>query len=114
VDIGIKDVKTWLGDDADLFKYSVGGDSEGDYVILRFKEYVGKQTFSRAAKIIREHGGEYISNGKNSHFRFPISINVVGEARSGVKTAAGLLVFQQKQEVISLLRKAIELLEKGE
>nr|MDO8135374.1 hypothetical protein [Candidatus Njordarchaeum guaymaensis] len=34
-------------------------------------EYLGSDNFSKLARIVREHGGDYISAGKNSYFRVP-------------------------------------------
>lgn len=33
--------------------------------------YLGSETFAKIAAIVKEHGGEYISAGKESHFRLP-------------------------------------------
>lgn len=40
-----------------------------DYVVIRPKEFLGKQTFGKIARIIKDAGGEYVSAGKQSHFR---------------------------------------------
>ncbi|MEM3715934.1 MAG: hypothetical protein QW145_02095 [Candidatus Bathyarchaeia archaeon] len=41
-----------------------------DYIIIKPKQYLGPENFARIASIVRDHfGGEYVSHGKNSHFR---------------------------------------------
>lgn len=42
-----------------------------EYFIIRPRQYLGTQHFAKIASIIREVGGEYISAGKESHFRIP-------------------------------------------
>lgn len=44
----------------------------GDHIIIRPKQYLGPENFARVASIVREQfGGEYVSQGKESHFRVP-------------------------------------------
>jgi hypothetical protein len=45
-------------------------DSEA-YVIVKPRQYLGSENFAKIASIIREAKGEYISAGKESHFRVP-------------------------------------------
>jgi hypothetical protein len=44
---------------------------KGDYVIIKPQRYLGSENFAKIASIIRGAGGEYISAGKDSHFRIP-------------------------------------------
>jgi hypothetical protein len=41
------------------------------HVIMKTKQFLGSQDFARIAAIVRGAGGEYISAGKESHFRIP-------------------------------------------
>jgi len=41
----------------------------GNYVVIKPRQYLGSENFAKIASIIREAGGEYISAGKESHFR---------------------------------------------
>lgn len=41
----------------------------GEYVVVKPRQYLGKGNFGQIARIIREAGGEYVSAGKQSHFR---------------------------------------------
>jgi hypothetical protein len=43
----------------------------GDHVIIKPRQYLGSENFAKIASIIRGAGGEYISAGKDSHFRIP-------------------------------------------
>ena len=43
-----------------------------EYVIVRPKGYLGQETFRQVATIVTDKlGGEYVSAGKDSHFRVP-------------------------------------------
>jgi len=42
--------------------------SEG-FVVIRPRQYLGSETFSKIGAIVKGLQGEYISQGKSSHFR---------------------------------------------
>jgi len=43
-----------------------------NYIVIKPKQYLGPENFARIASIVREQfGGEYVSQGKESHFRIP-------------------------------------------
>ena len=42
---------------------------EVQYVIIKPKQFLGSENFAKIASITRELGGEYISAGRDSHFR---------------------------------------------
>ena len=42
-----------------------------DTIIVRPKRFLGSEDFAKIAAIVRANRGEYISAGKNSHFRIP-------------------------------------------
>jgi len=46
----------------------------GKYVIIKPRQYLGSENFAKIASIVRGTGGEYISAGKESHFRVPREI----------------------------------------
>ena len=64
----IEDVQKLLGEHAELFDYTV---REG-YVIAKPRNYLGSETFAKVAAIVRNSNGEYVSAGKESHFKFKI------------------------------------------
>jgi len=41
-----------------------------EYVIAKFKHFQPTETFKQVVDIVKQLGGEYISAGKESHFRF--------------------------------------------
>jgi hypothetical protein len=42
-----------------------------DYVIVKPRQFLGSENFAKIASAVRGMGGEYISAGKDSHFRVP-------------------------------------------
>ena len=42
-----------------------------DHIMVKPKQYLGSENFARIASTVRGLGGEYISAGKDSHFRVP-------------------------------------------
>jgi len=49
-------------------------EEEEEYIVIRPRQYLGSENFAKIASIVREQGGEYISAGKESHFRVPREI----------------------------------------
>ena len=43
----------------------------GDHIMIKPRQYLGSENFAKIASIVRDNGGEYISAGKDSHFRVP-------------------------------------------
>ena len=43
----------------------------GEYIVIKPRQYLGSENFARIASLVRGEGGEYISAGKESHFRVP-------------------------------------------
>ena len=46
-------------------------DEKGDYILIKPKQFLGSENFAKIASAVRGMGGEYISAGKDSHFRVP-------------------------------------------
>ena len=62
----IQQVKDFFPDPlAELLEFE---DSES-YITVKPRQFLGSDTFAQIARIIREAKGEYISAGKESHFR---------------------------------------------
>ncbi len=40
-----------------------------DYIMIKPKQFLGSENFAKIASAVRGMGGEYISAGKDSHFR---------------------------------------------
>lgn len=49
----------------------LGFEEKGDYIIIKPKMFLGSENFAKIASAVRGMGGEYISAGKDSHFRVP-------------------------------------------
>jgi len=43
----------------------------GNYIVIKPRRFLGSDNFAKIASIVRSLGGEYISAGKNSHFKVP-------------------------------------------
>ena len=43
----------------------------GSYIMIKPRAYLGSENFAKIASLVRGEGGEYISAGKESHFRVP-------------------------------------------
>jgi len=43
----------------------------GKFIVIKPRQYLGSENFAKVASIVRGTGGEYISAGKESHFRVP-------------------------------------------
>jgi hypothetical protein len=46
-------------------------DERNDYIIIKPRQFLGSENFAKIASAVRGMGGEYISAGKDSHFRVP-------------------------------------------
>jgi hypothetical protein len=46
-------------------------EESGEYIVVKPRQYLGSDNFAKIASTLREAGGEYISAGKQSHFRIP-------------------------------------------
>lgn len=49
----------------------LGFEEKGDYITIKPKMFLGPENFAKIASAVRGMGGEYISAGKDSHFRVP-------------------------------------------
>lgn len=66
-----KDVQTWF--EAEGIAEHFSFESEGNYVVVRAKNWLGKDVFAKAMNINRQHNGEWVRSGKLSHFRFGVN-----------------------------------------
>jgi hypothetical protein len=42
-----------------------------DYIVIKPRQFLGSENFAKIASTVRGMGGEYISAGRDSHFRVP-------------------------------------------
>ena len=62
----IKSVKETVSSElADLLFFEDGG----KFVIVKPRRFLGSDNFGKIASIVRDLGGEYVSAGRNSHFK---------------------------------------------
>jgi|YelNatPaOPRAMG01_1025707.scaffolds.fasta_scaffold112922_3 hypothetical protein len=53
-------------------KRLVSFEEAGNYLIIKPAGFLGSENFAKIADIVKTKGGEYVSSGKNSHFRIPV------------------------------------------
>jgi len=62
----VKDVRTLFPKELeDMLNF----DETAQYIVIKPRQYLGSENFAKIASIVRGTGGEYISAGKESHFR---------------------------------------------
>ena len=66
--LDIDDVKMMFPEDLEgLLNF----EDKGEYIKITPRQYLGAENFAKIAQIVRGAGGDYISAGKESHFRVP-------------------------------------------
>jgi len=48
---------------------------QADAVIIKPRQFLGSENFAKIVDIVKQQGGEYVSAGKDSHFRIPLKPN---------------------------------------
>ncbi len=46
-------------------------EEKSNYIVVKPRQFLGSENFAKIASTVRGMGGEYISAGKDSHFRVP-------------------------------------------
>ena len=46
-------------------------EDQGQWIKVSPRRFLGSETFARIAAVVRELSGEYVSAGKDSHFKIP-------------------------------------------
>jgi hypothetical protein len=62
----IEDVRMMFPENLDTM---LSFEDKGDYVMIKPKQFLGSENFAKIASTVRGIGGEYISAGRDSHFR---------------------------------------------
>ncbi|MEM3769834.1 MAG: hypothetical protein QXG76_01430 [Candidatus Bathyarchaeia archaeon] len=66
--LGVDDVKMMFPEDLEgLLNF----EDKGGYIKITPRQYLGAENFAKIAQIARGAGGDYISAGRESHFRIP-------------------------------------------
>jgi hypothetical protein len=64
----IEDLKMMFPEDLENL---LSFEEKGEYIIIKPRQFLGSENFAKIASIVRGIGGDYISAGKESHFRVP-------------------------------------------
>lgn len=113
---GIKELESKLGKDSNLFELSIiTVPQKGHYVKMKSKQFLPTPEFNKTFSFVKNLGGEYVSLGKNSHFRVPISQEQV----TSLQNVSPLVTEIRRTAdalggIASVLRNVAEKLEKGE
>lgn len=62
----VEDVRMMFPEDLDSM---LSFEEKSDYIIIKPKQFLGSENFAKIASTVRGLGGEYISAGRDSHFR---------------------------------------------
>lgn len=64
----IEDIKMMFPEDLeDLLSF----EEKEDYIVIKPRQFLGSDNFSKIASVVRGLSGEYVSAGKASHFKVP-------------------------------------------
>jgi hypothetical protein len=64
----IEDIKMMFPEDLENL---LSFEEKDDYIMIRPRQFLGSDNFSKIASVVRGAGGDYVSAGKASHFRIP-------------------------------------------
>jgi len=64
----LEDIRMSFPEDLDSLLYF---EEKPDHIMIKPKQFLGSENFAKIASAVRGMGGEYISQGKDSHFRVP-------------------------------------------
>jgi hypothetical protein len=65
--VSVEEVVAKFGEYAQMLTFT----ETKDYIVIKPRQFLGSDNFAKIAAITRNNGGEYISAGKESHFRIP-------------------------------------------
>jgi hypothetical protein len=64
----LEDIKMMFPDELESM---LSFEEKDEHIIIKPRQFLGSDNFSKIASIVRGVGGEYVSAGKASHFRVP-------------------------------------------
>jgi hypothetical protein len=64
----IEDIRVAFPED---LEHLLNFEEKADYIVVKPRQFLGSENFAKIASAVRGMGGEYISAGKESHFRVP-------------------------------------------
>ena len=62
----VEDLRMMFPEDLDNM---LSFEEKGEFVVIKPKQFLGSENFAKIASTVRGMGGEYISAGRDSHFR---------------------------------------------
>ncbi len=62
----LEDIRMMFPQDLDSM---LAFEDKGDFIMIKPKQFLGSENFAKIASTVRGIGGEYISAGRDSHFR---------------------------------------------
>ncbi|MBC7130531.1 hypothetical protein H5T51_04850 [Candidatus Bathyarchaeota archaeon] len=65
---GIEDVKMMFPEDLEEL---LSFEEKDEFIMIKPRKFLGSDNFAKIASIVRGLGGDYISAGRESHFRVP-------------------------------------------
>ena len=75
VSVASSEKKRIVNDVKQAFSSELAGmlifEESGTFIIVKPRRFLGSDNFAKIASIVRNLGGEYISAGRNSHFKVP-------------------------------------------
>jgi len=64
----IEDIKMMFPEDLENL---LSFEEKQDYIMIKPRQFLGSDNFAKIASVVRGIGGDYVSAGKESHFRVP-------------------------------------------
>jgi hypothetical protein len=64
----MEDVKMMFPEDLETL---LSFEEKDEYIMIKPRQFLGSDNFSKIASVVRGAGGDYVSAGKASHFRVP-------------------------------------------
>jgi len=64
----IEDIRMMFPEDLESL---LSFEEKDDYIMIKPRQFLGSENFAKIASTVRGIGGEYISAGRDSHFRVP-------------------------------------------
>jgi hypothetical protein len=77
-------------------------EQQGNYIIIKPQQFLGSENFNEISLIVRGNKGEYVSAGKESHFRIPISTQEKAPAQISEQKPPSTLHFKVTRLTVAL------------
>jgi len=82
---------------------SVEIDFKGENLVVKPRQHLGSDLFNDVLAVVREYGGTYVSQGKDSHFLVPLSnLKFPAETASAAAVSGGAVVWISTNQLLSM------------